>query len=113
MMKNRFSYSYSLLVQFSFLAKEKIRVALCGEIERNLLVTCSQTGKVNAYPFQLQRECSVPITRWRNFGKSGATLLNHAAIVLIMQPRKKKKKSFAAAMKFFAGADRVIIQLGK
>lgn len=100
MMKKIFLFLF-FTCTISLFAKEKIRVACVGNsVTFGYLLP---DREVNAYPFQLQRMLGIDY-EVGNFGKSGATLLNHGHRPYMQQ------EEFRAAMNF--AADRVIIHLG-
>lgn len=90
-----------LACTISLFAKEKIKVACVGNsVTYGYLLP---DREINAYPFQLQRMLGNDY-EVRNFGKSGATLLNHGHRPYMQQ------EEYRAAMAF--AADRVVIHLG-
>ena len=100
MMKKIFLFLF-FTCTISLFAKEKIRVACVGNsVTFGYLLPGRE---VNAYPSQLQRMLGTDY-EVGNFGKSGATLLNHGHRPYMQQ------EEFRAAMNFAAG--RVIIHLG-
>lgn len=99
-MKKIFCFLF-LACTLSLFAKEKIKVACVGNsVTFGYLLP---DREVNAYPFQLQRMLGDGY-EVGNFGKSGATLLNHGHRPYMQQEEFRKAIAFAA--------DRVVIHLG-
>lgn len=99
-MKKIFCFLF-LACTLSLFAKEKIKVACVGNsVTFGYLLP---DREVNAYPFQLQRMLGDGY-EVGNFGKSGATLLNHGHRPYMQQEEFRKAMAFAA--------DRVVIHLG-